>query len=186
LPLSPCCYHSLDQQLAYAPATQWNIVMIYRSLLLILVIVGFSSTAAGMAVKLKRPLIGFAQGLDDDPQRKAEQQMQAEVVLTFIHQELIFLDGHLNGTSVYHRFGGTSQQTSRFIQLLEASTSWKVRVRFQDFGEQQTAFRLDHAITGDTMVLTVNAGRDDFRLKDFQSYLPKPPQRPASANLPPE
>jgi hypothetical protein len=151
--------------------------MRYPGLVVLLVTVGVSSTAFGIGGKLSRPLFGYRAGLD------ADQQQKAQIALRFMEEELHFIDGQYVNQFVHHRFGGTSQQTSRFIELLNEAASWKVRVHFRDFGEQESAFTLDQIMVDDTVRVTVNSGRKDFRLSDFQPYLPKPPL-PADAKQP--
>jgi len=133
----------------------------------LLVALGISSSAFGWGGTLERPLIGYPDGLD------ANRQKKAQTALTFINDELKFIDGHFINTFIHHRFGGTSQQTSRCIELFNDAAAWTVHVQFKDFGEQESAFTIDTNMASNDVVLTVNCGRNDFRLKDFQAYLPK-------------
>src|SRR5258706_15868070 len=79
-----------------------------RYLWLFLLIIAFSSPAFGWGGKLSQPLFGYRDGLN------AEQQKKAKVALAFMRDKLIFIDGQFINEFVSHRFGGTSQQTSRF------------------------------------------------------------------------
>jgi hypothetical protein len=140
-------------------------------------IVGFSSATFGWGGKLSNPEFGYRGGLD------ANRQKKAAIASKFMTDELKFIDGQFINQFVTNRFGGTSQQTSRLIELLNDADAWKVRVQFQDLGEQDSALSLWQNMASDEVVVTVNSGRNDFRLKDFQAYLPKPPL-PANAKQP--
>jgi hypothetical protein len=136
---------------------------------MLLVALGISPGAFGWAGTLDRPLVGYPEGLD------ANRQKKAQTALKFINDELKFIDGRFINIFIHHRLGGTSPQTSRFIELFNDAAAWTVHVQFKDFGEQESAFTLDTNMASSDVMLTVNCGRNDFRLKDFQSYLPKPP-----------
>src|SRR5262245_24696828 len=139
---------------------------------ILLTSVAFIATCAsafGWGGKLDTPL--FAHPLATS----GEQKKNAETALKFMHEELKFLDGEFINQFVHNRFAGTAQKTSRFIELLHGAACFDVRVRFRDFGEQESAFALDVVMGSEEVVVTVNSGRTDFGLKDFQAYLPKEP-----------
>src|SRR5262245_2508192 len=130
-------------------------------------LLGASASAFGWGGKLDRPLFGYPSG--------AQEQRKAQAALKFMHEELKFLDGQFVNQFIHNRFAGTAQQTARFIELLNEAAGWKVRVQFRDFGEQQSAFALDVVMGAEDVVVTVNSGRNDFLLRDFQAFLPKAP-----------
>ncbi len=151
-----------------------------RPLLLpvLLLIAGFSSTAFGWGGVLTSPLFGYPAGLD------AEQEQKAQEVLKLVHEELIFLEGSFINEYQHHRFGGSSQQTSRFVKLLKNAGAWKASVQFHDFGEQETAFTINEIVGSEQVQVTVNSAREDFSLRDFRSYV-QLTQPPAKAEAPP-
>jgi hypothetical protein len=139
--------------------------MYSRSICMFVLIAGLSTEAFGWGGKLNAPLIGYPSQADPDQVKKAQ------AALTFLREELKFIDGEFINTHVTHRFGGTSQQTSRCIELFDRVGAWKVNVRFKDFGEHDSALSIYQNIADNTLDLTVNSGRTDFKLSDFQAYL---------------
>jgi hypothetical protein len=118
-------------------------------------------------MKLDHPLFGYPDKLGADEQKKAR------IALEFMHKELKFIDGEFINEFVHHRFGGTAQQTAKFIDLLKDAGAWQVRVSFKDFGEQDSALMLYQVMPRNTVDVIINSGRKDFGLKDFQDHLPK-------------
>jgi hypothetical protein len=106
----------------------------------------------------------------------ADQIEKSQAALTFMREEFKFIDGRFINQFFHHRFGATVKQTKGFLKLLDEAGAWKVHVQFKDFGVQDTACTLDQNMAGNTVEVCVNSARDDFRLKDFQAYLPQTPQ----------
>jgi hypothetical protein len=112
-------------------------------------------------------------------------------VVEFMHEDLTFIKGSFVNEFSTQRFGGTPAQVSAFLVLLKGAGLWKVQVVFRDFGEQDSAFILSQSSPGSVTVV-INAGREDFRLKDFQAFLPGAatpvalPPRPEQADAPTE
>lgn len=153
--------------------------MRYQFLLVLVMVCGFASTAFGIGGRLTRPMMGYPADLDFEAQQKAQTALQ------YMQDELTFVDGSWVNQFFRHRFGGTAAQTARFLALLEDGP-WTVRVAFRDFGEQQAAFTVNQVMGNNTLWVTVNSAREDFRLSDFQSYLPRPSWQPSSEKAPPD
>lgn len=137
-------------------------------LLVFITVVAACSTALGRSSYLDRPLFGWPSRITGD------QLKNVKLASTFMHEELKFLEGRFINQYIHHRFGGTAQQTTRFLDLLNDAACFNVRVQFRDFGEQETAFTLDNVMGVEELTVTINSGRKDFGLRDFQAYLPKP------------
>ncbi|REK12003.1 MAG: hypothetical protein DWQ37_13360 [Planctomycetota bacterium] len=136
-----------------------------QACLLLTIFLGLSSTALGLGGTLLHPLIGYPSDIDP------ASMQQADDALRFMKEKLTFLDGHFVNQFAYNRFGGSAPDTSQFVTLLKEAEAWNVRVAFRDFGEQDSAFSLTQVMTTHEVVVTINSGRDDFRLKDFQPHL---------------
>jgi hypothetical protein len=151
--------------------------MRHQPLLVLPLVLGVVSTAWGIGGTLSTPIFGYHPGIDAATKEKAIS------ALDFMRKELKFLDGNYVNEFFHHRFGGTAPNTSRFVELLKESGAWQVRVAFRDFGEQETAFTLNQVMPSDEVLVTINSGRDDFRLKDFQAHLPQQPKESAKQAL---
>jgi hypothetical protein len=88
-----------------------------------------------------------------------------------MQKELSLINGSFINESSNQRFGGSSSKASAFVRLLKDAKLWHVQVVFQDFGEQDSALTLSQNSL-ESVKLTINSGREDFRLKDFQGFLP--------------
>lgn len=97
-------------------------------------------------------------------------------LIAFMKDELVFLEGHVFNEHSSQRFGGTSANTAKFLSQLQnvKLLGAQLYVQFRNFGEQKTAFSMDESSAKGYVRVIVNSGREDFRLNDFQAYLPKP------------
>jgi hypothetical protein len=132
-----------------------------------------SLSAFGMGGELVSPSIAYPSDLD------ADRKEQIHKLVTFMKDDLRFIEGSFLNEFSNQRFGGTSSQVSRFIALLSGVGLWEVHVQFRDFGEQESAFSLDQDSSKTFLRVIVNSGRKDFLLRDFAPYLP-PPKLPES------
>jgi hypothetical protein len=124
----------------------------------------FSVTAFGLSAEIAFPEIGHRAGIDKIQEEKVNG------VLAYMQNDLKFIEGRFINEFSTQRFGGTSSKASRFIALLTEVGLWDVQVGFRDFGEQESALTI-HQNSSDSVLVTINSGRDDFLLKDFGGYL---------------
>lgn len=129
-----------------------------------MILLNFSVTAFGLSMEIRSPQIGCPPNLDE------KQNETLGTVIQFMNKKLTLIEGIFVNEYSTQRFGASSEQTLAFIDLLRDAKLWQVQVLFRDFGEQDSAFTLGqsslHSVT-----LIINSGREDFRLKDFQSFL---------------
>ena len=127
-----------------------------------------SVAALGLGGKLASPSVAYRSDL------AVSRKGDIHKLLDFMKDDLTFIEGSFINEFSNQRFGGTSAQVSRFINLLNSVGLWRVYVQFRDFGEQESAFTLDQDSSKDYLRLIINSGRKDFLLKDFAPYLPPP------------
>jgi hypothetical protein len=131
----------------------------------ILLLVTFSVNAFGEGGDLASPEIGVPAGIDET------QKENVYKIIEYMRDDLTFIEGSFVNEFSYLRFGATSAQVSDFIALLNQAGLWEVQIRFQDFGEQDSAFSLSQS-SPNLLHIIVNSGREDFLLKDFIEFFP--------------
>lgn len=114
----------------------------------------------GLAAAITSAEIGHSADLG------AEGRARVSKVLKFLQEELKFIEGGFINQYSNQTFGGTSAKTAELIRLMTSAGVWDVEVKFQDFGNQDTALTLNQ-IGGGKTTIVVNSGRNDFLLKDF-------------------
>ena len=124
----------------------------------------FSVSAFGLSAEIRFPEIGHSAGIDKIQEEKVDG------VLAYMQKDLQFIEGRFINEFSTQRFGGTSSQASRFIALLAQVGLWEIQLGFLDFGEQESALTVDQNAP-DSVQVTINSGRDDFLLKDFEEHL---------------
>jgi hypothetical protein len=135
---------------------------------LIVVLLGLPRTCLGYSGKVTSPSLMYPSDID------AHRKGKIMDALDFMRGKLIFIEGHFFNERTYQRLGGKAGEVVELITRLEELGLWRVDVQFRNFGEQKSAFSLDE--NSDTMHLRVivNSGREDFTLRDFQNFLPRP------------
>jgi hypothetical protein len=139
--------------------TAWPVAVILMCL---------STECWGLGGELTSPSLAHPSDLDADRKEKVYK------LLTHMQNELEFIEGSFINQFSNQRFGATSGETAEFIRRLQDVGLWRVDVQFRDFGEQKSAFTLDQDSSKTYLRVLVNSGREDFKLRDFQAYLPKP------------
>lgn len=136
------------------------------SLAYILLVVLLSVNAFGWGGKINSPQIGPPGGLDDT------QEGNVVKLVTYMKNDLEFIEGSFINEFSSQRFGASPEQLIDYIALLKHADLWNVKIRFRDFGEQDSAFILSQS-SPDSLHLTINSGREDFLLKDFVKFFPE-------------
>ena len=136
--------------------------------LVLLSLVLASPSALGLGGDLAGPSIAHPANLD--PARKK----QIKRLYAHMREKLVFLEGSFINEFSYQRFGGSAQGLLGLIERLNEIGLWQVEVQFRDFGEQDSAFSMDQNSATSYVRVMVNSGREDFRIRDFRAWLPKP------------
>ena len=105
------------------------------------------------------------------PGMATNQQDKITEVQEYLQTDLEFIDGMFSDPFYTNqRFRGTAEKTTGFLELLKKVALWNMQLKIKDFGEQDSAFSM-HSTQTQLLVITLNSGRDDFRLKDFAPYI---------------
>lgn len=129
---------------------------------------GLSAGALEIENRFTTPMVSHRPDIDEVERNSVEH------LLKYMNEDLTFIEGGRAPHFVQvQRFGGNATQTSDFIGLLKSAGLWDVRVRFRDFGEQESAFLLIEHSSPVLMTVEVNSGRDDYLLKHFTEHLPQ-------------
>jgi hypothetical protein len=132
----------------------------------IMMLLSFSVTVFGLGMEIRSPQIGCPRNLD------AKMQETLHEVIEYMGKELSLIEGSFLNEYSQQRFGATSIQTSAFIKQLRNAGIWQINIVFRDYGEQESAFTLAQS-SPESVRLVINSGREDFRLVDFEEFLPK-------------
>jgi hypothetical protein len=135
-------------------------------LISIMMLLSFSVPVFGLGMEIRSPQIGCPPNLDANKEDKVHK------VIEWMGKELSLIKGSFINQYSRQRFGATSAQTSALIKQLRDASIWQLKVVFRDYGEQESGFTLVQS-TPELVTLVINSGREDFRLVDFQEFLPK-------------